>query len=534
MKTRKHRFLALLLCLAMLIAALSATVFAENAGDGTVLSPDLEDIGDRIGPDQVGDWEKQDVPVCDLEKAETCEHSMKYALYTGRIFDPTCTTPGGIVLEWYCKECNAFMGESHLVMDGEAWQPRHVLESLKDLNGHPDCRKGYRCVVCGQEFINGTYSHKMVYEYVDELHHTGYCANPGCSYREENELHDYGGAVTAKNNKCVDCGYIVDGNGVTGKVTPSPLPTATPVRTPTPTPTAVPTATPHVHVWVYECPDDDREHHIVQCEDPDCEYHTPRTELHDFGDAVTARDQCLKCGVRVAPGEYTTPTPAPTKAPTPVPTAVPTPTPTLVPIDPNNTPVPATAKPAKTTAAPAKPAKTAKPTAVPEAPAKATVVPTATPKLTVTVLPTVEPVVEPASIVEAVAPVAAPAVAVEAPAAVPEVWKEVAEKLTFTEVKAVEVAGGAPVSDVIVRQAEIHDEYDAYMALTVEWKVEGAQTAGSVLHMSMPVEIEADTFKLVRVEEDGTLTEVEFTYEDGVLSFDAEDVALYLLVPVEE
>ena len=51
--------------------------------------------------------------------------------------------------------------------------------------------------------------------------------------------------------------------------------------------------------------------------------------------------------------------------------------------------------------------------------------------------------------------------------------------------------------------------------------------------MSMPVDIEAGSFKLVRVEEDGTLTEIEFTYEDGVLSFDAEDVSLYLLMPVE-
>ena len=47
----------------------------------------------------------------------------------------------------------------------------------------------------------------------------------------------------------------------------------------------------------------------------------------------------------------------------------------------------------------------------------------------------------------------------------------------------------------------------------------------------MPIELPEGEFVLAHVEEDGTLTEVEFTYEEGVLSFDITELGLYVMLP---
>lgn len=125
------------------------------------------------------------------------------------------------------------------------------------------------------------------------------------------------------------------------------------------------------------------------------------------------------------------------------------------------------------------------------------------------------------------------------------------EQPVFTEVTNVVVTGAVQEGRLVLRAANLAGSGDAFMAITTAWELDGkAQSLVGAVQVSLPLMIAEATdefalsvptadFRLVRVDvhedEDGVRTEawtdVDYSYEDGVLSFEMEQTAIYLLIP---
>lgn len=120
----------------------------------------------------------------------------------------------------------------------------------------------------------------------------------------------------------------------------------------------------------------------------------------------------------------------------------------------------------------------------------------------------------------------------------------------FQLVKGVTVTGMIPENcGLTLRAASLAAQDGAYAAISAVWMTDGAaaQLADAV-QVSVPlligetdeegvVTVPTDAFKLVRVDvADAEIyleeqTEIEFTYEDGILTFEMEQDGMYLLIP---
>ena len=114
--------------------------------------------------------------------------------------------------------------------------------------------------------------------------------------------------------------------------------------------------------------------------------------------------------------------------------------------------------------------------------------------------------------------------------------------------------GATQPGELILRAANLHDgaenPNEAFAVFTVAWEQDGvAQELTETLTVSVPMAIgesvdgelsvPTESFKLVRVHvaaDDGIFeerAEVEYTYENGILTFQMDEATLYLLVPAE-
>ncbi|MCH5286525.1 MAG: hypothetical protein J1E43_03815 [Christensenellaceae bacterium] len=124
------------------------------------------------------------------------------------------------------------------------------------------------------------------------------------------------------------------------------------------------------------------------------------------------------------------------------------------------------------------------------------------------------------------------------------------EQPVFAEVPNVVVTGAAQEGQLVLRAASLAGSEEAFVALSAAWEMNGkAQSLVGAVQVSLPLVIAeaADDsalsvptadFRLVRVDvhEDGdgvrteAWTEVDYSYEDGVLTFEMEQTAIYLLI----
>ena len=123
----------------------------------------------------------------------------------------------------------------------------------------------------------------------------------------------------------------------------------------------------------------------------------------------------------------------------------------------------------------------------------------------------------------------------------------------FVDVPGFTFTGAAQEGQLILRAADLYDEAagatDAFLAFTAAWEQDGlAQTFDTPVQVSLPLAIgetedentlsvpTAD-FKLVRIDVEAgeepvqVQTELDFSYEDGILTFEMDRVAVYLLIP---
>lgn len=134
-------------------------------------------------------------------------------------------------------------------------------------------------------------------------------------------------------------------------------------------------------------------------------------------------------------------------------------------------------------------------------------------------------------------------------------FKDLAPSEVIVVSKDASVAGEpVPAGKLIVRATSISEGRevegrDAYAAFVVAWEAENGEyvepgvTMRISLPMSMGEEDEAalvvptDTFKLIRIDTDvnnrQVLTEVAFSYADGLLTFEMDHTAVYLLIPAD-
>lgn len=115
----------------------------------------------------------------------------------------------------------------------------------------------------------------------------------------------------------------------------------------------------------------------------------------------------------------------------------------------------------------------------------------------------------------------------------------------FQTLSGVTLTGTTPASgELILRAANLGTSGDAFVAISVAWEQDGeSRPIDEAVRISLPLVIDGESiapaadFRLVRVDVSGDearieeWTDIDFTYEDGALTFDLEQTGIYLLIP---